>query len=131
MRQSEAVHGGGVHGSGVWTTERALNDWHLQNSIKYAGPFHPEYYETAVPISKAHAGLHDADLDFKTAVRGIVPGYAGHVPRVHCMQRAETVATCARKKIVGAGRARAALQRRDLEALASVRSASRSKFWRQ
>ena len=80
-RDQEAVHGGGVNGSGVFTTERALNDWHLQNSIKYAGPFHPEYVETPVPISQSHAGLHDASLDFKTAVRGIVPGYAGHVPR--------------------------------------------------
>ena len=85
MRQQESVHGGGVHGSGVWTTETALNDWHLQNSIKYAGPFHPEYSETPTPISKAHCGLHDASLDFKTAVRGIVPGYAGHVPRARDM----------------------------------------------
>lgn len=80
-RKQEAVHGGGIHGSGVWTTERALNDWHLQNSIKYAGPFHPEYSETPIPISAQHHGIHDASLDFKTAVRGIVPGYAGHVPR--------------------------------------------------
>jgi hypothetical protein len=84
-RQAEAVHGGGVHGSGVWTTENALNDWHLQNSIKYAGPFHPEYSQTPVPISASHAGLHDASLDFRTAVRGIVPGYAGHVPRARDM----------------------------------------------
>ena len=85
LRGFEAVHGGGVHGSGVWTNERALNDWHLQNSIKYAGPFHPEYSSTPVPMSKVHAGMHDAALDFKTAVRGIVPGYAGHVPRARDM----------------------------------------------
>ena len=84
-RQQEAVHGGGVHGSGVWTTEAALNDWHLQHSIKYAGPFHPEYAATPVPISVAHCGLHDATIDFKTAVRGIVPGYTGHVPRARDM----------------------------------------------
>lgn len=84
-RDQESVHGGGVHGSGVWTTESALNDWHLQNSIKYAGPFHPEYAETPIPISHAHCGMHDASLDFKTAVRGIVPGYAGHVPRARDM----------------------------------------------
>lgn len=84
-RQQEAVHGGGVHGSGIWTTENSLNDWHLQNSVKYAGPFHPEYSETPTPISAAHCGMHDASLDFKTAVRGIVPGYAGHVPRARDM----------------------------------------------
>lgn len=84
-RQQEAVHGGGVHGSGVWVTERDLNDWHLQNSIKYAGYFHPEYCATPVPVSHLHSGLHDANLDFKTAVRGIVPGYAGHVPRARDM----------------------------------------------
>ena len=33
----------------------------------------------------AHCGMHDASLDFKTAVRGIVPGYAGHVPRARDM----------------------------------------------
>jgi hypothetical protein len=85
QRAQEAVHGGGVHGSGCWTTENALNDWHLSNSIKYKGPFHPEYCETPVPISVSHCGLHDASLDFKTAVRGIVPGYAGHVPRARDM----------------------------------------------
>ena len=84
-RDQEAVHGGGVRGSGVWTTEHALNDWHLQNSVKYAGPFHPEYSKTPTPISRAHMGLHDATLDFKTAVRGIVPGYTGHVPRARDM----------------------------------------------
>jgi hypothetical protein len=84
-RQHEAVHGGGVHGSGVWVTERELNDWHNTNSIKYAGPFHPEFYATPVPISHIHCGLHDATLDFKTAVRGIVPGYSGHVPRARDM----------------------------------------------
>ena len=62
-----------------------LNNWHLENSIKYCGPFHPEYSKTPVPISVAHDGLHDATLDFKTAVRGIVPGYAGHVPRARDM----------------------------------------------
>ena len=85
LRDLEVVHGGGVHGSGVFTTERDLNDWHLQNSIKYAGPFHPEYVETPVPISVAHCGMHDASRDFRTAVRGIVPGYAGHVPRARDM----------------------------------------------
>ena len=84
-RHQEAVHGGGVHGSGVWTTEHGLNDWHLNNSIKYCGPFHPEYVETPVAVSKAHKGMHDATLDFRTAVRGIVPGYAGHVPRARDM----------------------------------------------
>ena len=84
-RQQEAVHGGGIRGSGVFTSEHALNNWHLENSIKYCGPFHPEYSKTPVPISVAHDGLHDATLDFKTAVRGIVPGYAGHVPRARDM----------------------------------------------
>ena len=36
-------------------------------------------------IATAHSGLHDASLDFKTAVRGIVPGYSGHVPRARDM----------------------------------------------
>ena len=84
-RRQEACHGGGVHGSGVWTTEHELNNWHLGNSIKYAGSFHPEYHATAVPMSHIHCGLHDATLDFKTAVRGIVPGYSGHVPRARDM----------------------------------------------
>ena len=85
LRNMEAVHGGGVHGSGVWTDERTLNDWHLQNSIKYAGPHHPEYAMTPQPVSRVHCGLHDAELDFRTAVRGIVPGYAGRVPRARDM----------------------------------------------
>ena len=84
-RTQEAVHGGGVHGSGVWCTEKELNNWHLQNSVKYSGHFHPEYYATPTPASHLHCGLHDANLDFKTAARGIVPGYAGHVPRARDM----------------------------------------------
>ena len=93
-RAQEAVHGGGVHGSGVWTTENTLNDWHLQNSLKYSGAFHPEYSQTPVPISQIHNGLHDASLDFKTAVRGIVPGCAR---------------TCHVKVVSNAGRAGPAL----------------------
>ena len=61
LRDQEAVHGGGVHGSGVWTDERTLNDWHLQNSVKYAGPFHPEYVQTPPPTRPAtprHAGRY-------------------------------------------------------------------------
>jgi len=80
-RAQEAVHGGGIHGSGVWVTERELNNWHMQNSLKYSTPFHPEYYSTPQPMSHFHCGLHDASIDFKSAARGIVPGYAGHVPR--------------------------------------------------
>ena len=79
-RVQEAVHGGGVHGSGVWTTENVLKDWHLQNSLKYKGSFHPEYSKTPVPISHMHYGLHDASMDFKSAVRGIVPGCACGCP---------------------------------------------------
>jgi len=85
MRRQEAVHGGGVHGAGVWVTEPQLNEWHNANSIKYSGSFHPEYYSTPAPASHIHCGLHDATLDFKTAARGIVPGYAGHVPRARDM----------------------------------------------
>ena len=29
--------------------------------------------------------MHDASVNFKSAVRGIVPGYAGHVPRARDM----------------------------------------------
>jgi hypothetical protein len=85
QRAQEAVHGGGVHGSGVYVTEEQLNDWHQANSIKYSGRFHPEWYATPKLMSQRHAGMHDATLDFRTAVRGIVPGYAGHVPRARDM----------------------------------------------
>mgnify|MGYP004234499539 CR=1 FL=1 len=40
--------------------------------------------EAQQSVDAAYA-LHDASLDFKTAVRGIVPGYAGHVPRARDM----------------------------------------------
>ena len=85
LRQQEAVHGGGVRGSGVWVDEKTLSDWHLQNSIKYSGPFNPEYSQTGTAISRSHSGIHDASLTFKSAVKGIVPGYSGHVPRARDM----------------------------------------------